>query len=96
MSKKVLMISQHRDLPGYAAYREAATALNVKYGYPIINQPGSTTVAEGEWPYDRIVIIEFPDRASAEAFYKSEEYKSVKALRADAPAMTVLITDCID
>lgn len=90
-----LMISQHDDLDEYMAYREAVTALNVEKGYPIVNAPSSTTCVEGEWAYERIVLIQFPDRQSALDFYNSSEYKEVKALRKDAPPMTVLITDLV-
>lgn len=89
------MISQHRNHPEYAAYKEAVIKLNEAYGARIVNDPTSTIVTEGDWPYDRIVIIEFKNRASAEAFYKSDEYKEVKGLRAGAPPMTVLLTDIV-
>ena len=37
-------------------------------------------VLEGDWPGD-LIIIEFPDRASAEAWYASESYQEILPLR---------------
>lgn len=90
---RTFIIAQHRDLEGYAAYRKAVLPLNEKYGLKIINDPDNVTLLEGGWPDDRLLIIEFKDRAAAEKFHYSDEYKAVKALRADAPPMTILMTD---
>jgi uncharacterized protein (DUF1330 family) len=37
-------------------------------------------VVEGEWPGD-LIIIEFPDRASAEGWYRSDAYQAILPLR---------------
>lgn len=38
------------------------------------------TVLEGDWPGD-VIVIEFPDRASAEGWYASERYQEILPLR---------------
>ena len=47
---------------------------------------------EGEWPRDKVVIMEFPDAESAMQFQQSPEYQAIAVDRkagADAIVMTV-------
>jgi uncharacterized protein (DUF1330 family) len=49
-------------------------------------------VLEGEWPRDKVVIMEFPDAESARRFQESPEYEAIAVDRkagADAIVMTV-------
>ena len=49
-------------------------------------------VLEGEWPRDKIVIMEFPDDAAAKEFQNSPEYREISVDRkagADAIVLTV-------
>ena len=49
-------------------------------------------VLEGEWPRDKVVIMEFPDAESAARFQDSPEYQAIAVDRkagADAIVMTV-------
>ena len=50
------------------------------------------TVVEGEWPGD-LIIIEFPDRASVEAWYASEGYQAILPLRTGNSDGTAIIID---
>lgn len=42
---------------------------------------GALEVREGEWEVERLVVVEFPDMARARAWYESEEYQRLKAIR---------------
>ena len=47
---------------------------------------------EGEWPRDKVVIMEFPDAAAAAEFQNSPEYQEISVDRkagADAVVLTV-------
>ena len=49
-------------------------------------------VLEGDWPRDKVVIMEFPDAESAREFQDSREYQEIAVDRkagADAIVMTV-------
>ena len=49
-------------------------------------------VLEGEWPRDKVVIMEFPDTEAAREFQESPEYREIAVDRkagADAIVMTV-------
>ena len=45
---------------------------------------GPTTVFEGDWEPRYPVIIEFADAESARAWYESDQYRELKALRQSA------------
>ena len=70
------------DPEGFAAYRAAVPAVIAQLGgrYPI-TRGGAITGVEGEAPTGRIVIVEFPSKAQAEAFVNSPEYAPVAAIR---------------
>jgi len=49
-------------------------------------------VLEGEWPRDKVVIMEFPDDGAAQEFQNSPEYLEISVDRkagADAIVLTV-------
>jgi len=49
-------------------------------------------VLEGEWPRDKVVIMEFPDAEAAREFQESPEYQAIAIDRkagADAVVLTV-------
>ena len=35
---------------------------------------------EGEWPRDKVVIMEFPDHATAQEFQNSPEYQEISSM----------------
>jgi len=48
-------------------------------------------VLEGEWPRDKIVILEFPDAAAATAFHESPDYATIAVdSRAGAEAVVLM------
>ena len=53
---------------------------------------GNVTAVEGEWDGD-IVIIEFPDRASAEGWYRSPEYQAILPLRTEHSHSIAAVVD---
>lgn len=46
---------------------------------------------EGEHPYTRTVLVEFPDAESARAFYESDEYQAIIGYRHAASTASVTI-----
>ncbi|MBU3720704.1 MAG: DUF1330 domain-containing protein [Burkholderiaceae bacterium] len=58
-------------------YAPKSPATIEKYGGRYIVRGGEITTLEGELPYGRVAILEFPDKAAALAWYKSPEYQSI-------------------
>jgi uncharacterized protein (DUF1330 family) len=59
----------------------AAPPIIEKYRGKFIARGGATATFEGPAETRRVVLIEFPDLADAEAFYHSPEYSEARNLR---------------
>ena len=58
-----------------ARYRELAAASIAKYGGRYLARGAAPEVLEGEFPAARrVVVVEFPDQATADRWYRSPEY----------------------
>ena len=69
------------DPEGYEEYKEKVEPLIKKYGGSyLVRGAELTTIGDG-WKPTRIVILEFPDKAASTAFFTSEEYAPVAAIR---------------
>ncbi len=68
----------------YAGYRALSPAAIAAAGGKFIARGGQTTVLEGNWNPNRVVLVEFPSYEGAKAFYDSELYKAARAKREGA------------
>lgn len=90
-------IRQVTDSGKLAAYRARVLATVTAHGgrYRVLGGPAEPV--EGDWTIPVPVLIEFPDRAAAEAWYGSEAYAPLLALRrAAAECAAMLIEGCED
>ena len=62
-------------------YRAKAPATIEAYGGKFLARGGNLEVLEGELPHKRLVIIEFPTREDAIAWYNSSEYQEILPTR---------------
>ena len=71
------------DMDGYrgSGYLEAAVRTASEHGGKYIARGGDTTVLEGSWEPERMVIIEFPSMDDLCAWYDSAEYQEWAAVR---------------
>jgi len=67
-----------------AQYREKVPKIVEKYNGKYLVRGGDSKIIEGDYFKHRIVILEFPDRKSADDFYTSEDYAPIKELRLKA------------
>ena len=81
------------DQAMFDAYRKEVPATLVPFGGKLIARGGHKTILEGEWPHPRLVIIEFPSRAAAEAWYGSDAYKKIISLRHKSAVGNLVIVD---
>lgn len=81
MSAYVIVEETVHDQAVFDAYRKDVPAMVAAHGGKILVRGGEFTALEGEWMFPRIVVIEFPSRAAAEAWYHSPEYQEVLPLR---------------
>ena len=65
----------------YEEYRRDVPALIAAHGGRYLVRGGAVSVLEGSGVPHRQVILEFPDMAALQAFYRSPEYQPMIALR---------------
>lgn len=77
----------------YETYKAQARPIAEQYGGVYRARGGAMDVREGDlWTPTRLVIIEFPDAAAAQAFLDSPEYAPVAAIRhANATCTSVIL-----
>lgn len=63
------------------AYKAGVLPCVARHGGRYLALGGPVEVAEGDWAPVTPVIIEFADMAAARAWYESDDYRSLKALR---------------
>jgi uncharacterized protein (DUF1330 family) len=69
------------DPVGYEEYRARVPAVIAAHGGRYVVRGGPMQVLEGDWPGQRNVVLEFPDMQRLNAFYQSDDYAPLLALR---------------
>lgn len=77
----------------YEAYKAAAEAAIAEAGGRYLIRGGEMTTLEGTGDPRRMVVLEFPDRAAAQAWYDGPAYQRAIALRAGIAEMDAQIVD---
>lgn len=77
----------------YADYRSQVLATVTKYGGKFLVRGGAFDVMEGDWRPGRVVVLEFPDVATAKRWYTSPEYAPLAKLRQSASTGSLLIVE---
>ncbi len=79
------------DPARYQEHRAGVAPLVARFGGEFLVRGGAVTQKEGP-PFDRLVILRFPDMAAAEAFSHAPEYAELPALhRASSEGSLALV-----
>ncbi|WP_127505653.1 DUF1330 domain-containing protein [Actinoplanes solisilvae] len=78
---------------GALSYLEQVDATLAAFGGKILAQ-SDPTVVEGAWP-GSVVLIQFADRATAEAWYNSPEYQRILPLRTNNSINDLILVDSV-
>jgi uncharacterized protein (DUF1330 family) len=93
---KAYAIAQIRNVrmgPAIAEYLEKIDATLEPHGGHFIVHGGEKIPLEGHWPDGDLIIIGFPDRDAALAWYGSDEYRAILPLRTEnSEADTMIVT----
>ncbi|SDW76592.1 DUF1330 domain-containing protein [Roseicitreum antarcticum] len=76
----------------YMTYAAQTVALAEKAGGRFLVKGGALTQLEGEGP-SRVVVIEFSDRVSAEAWYASDAYQAILPVAQQSSLRDLVIVD---
>ncbi|MBO9642321.1 MAG: DUF1330 domain-containing protein [Pseudacidovorax sp.] len=74
-------------------YKKLSPATVAQYGGRFLARGGHVEPLEGDWSPARIVIIEFPSLAQAQAWADSPEYAPAKQLRQQAARSRLIVVD---
>lgn len=75
---------QIADVKKYEEYKRRVAPLIERFNGRYVARAGKHAVLEGDWEPTRLVVLEFPDMATLQAWYTSAEYAPVKSIRLEA------------
>ena len=82
MPAYVVGLHQITDPSRFEEYRTAIGGIVAKFGGRYLTRGENLRMPEGgTWTPERVVVIEFPDRAAIDAWYGSPEYQPLIELR---------------
>ncbi len=93
MSAYLLVNIEVHDPGTFADYVAQVPAMIEKHGGRYLVRGGESTVHEGNWQPKRIVVLEFPDRNTAQSFLDDPEYAPIAAIRHRSATTDLVIVD---
>ena len=81
------------DPDKYKNYMAVSPAAVAAAGGKFIVRGGNLEILEGDWSRPRVVIIEYPTREAAKAFYDSALYVAARAEREGAAEFSMIVVD---
>ena len=78
--------------PSIEEYLQRIDATLAPFAARFLIHGGELEVLEGTWP-GHLIIIEFPDRARARAWYESNSYRQILPLRTENSEGDVVLAD---
>jgi uncharacterized protein (DUF1330 family) len=93
MASYMIVNIEVTDPEAFERYRLAVPPLIAKHGGRYLVRGGETHVLEGDRPWQRVVVLEFPSRAQAEAFYADPDYAPLLALRLGCTRSEMVMVD---
>ncbi len=75
---------QIKDINEYQKYLDSIDRVFLKFNGKYLAVDENPVVLEGNWHYDRVVIIEFPGEKDLKLWYESDEYQEIVQYRLKA------------
>lgn len=96
MTAFILAIIDVTDPEGFAAYRNLVAPNIAAAGGRYRIRGGAVQVLEGTFQPQRLVMLEFDSREAALAWYESDSYAPIRALRHRSARTDVILVDGVD
>ena len=93
MAAYVIAEVEVTDPEAFEQYRREVPATLTPFGGRFIVRGGAVETLEGDWQPKRLVVLEFPGRAAAQAWWSSQAYAAPKALRQRSARTQLLVVD---
>ncbi len=82
-----------RDAKAMADYMAEAPETVAAFGGRYLVRGNDVQALEGAWEHERMVVVEFPDKAAALGWYHSEQYAPLRAIRQRSAETVILLAD---
>ena len=79
------------DRDEYQKYLDGYDEVFSKYGGVVVAVDEDPSILEGDWPFQRTVVIRFTDEAEARRWYESSEYQELIKHRHRASEANVVL-----
>lgn len=79
------------DREYYRRYAEGFMEIFTRYGGKLLSVDEEPEVLEGDWPYTRTVLMSFPSKEQADAWYHSTEYQALAQHRLAASSANLVM-----
>ena len=94
MSAYLIIDTDVHNPEAYEDYKAQVSPIIDRFGGTYLSRGGEITSVQTElWFPTRMVIVEFPSRAQAEAFLDSPDYAPIKAIRLASAHCNVILVD---
>jgi uncharacterized protein (DUF1330 family) len=93
MPAYVLIDADVHDDARYATYAAEGGRILPGLGGRFLARGGAIEVLEGTWRPRRLVVIEFPDRATARSWYHSVSYQDARRIREGAADFRAVLVE---
>jgi uncharacterized protein (DUF1330 family) len=93
MPAYVIVNVRVKDPELYKEYAAGTPAAIERFGGRYLARGGAVEVREGSWSPERLVVLEFPDGDAARAWYESDDYQRLLAIRRRAAESELVITE---
>lgn len=92
--KAYIIVDVHiTDPVKYEDYKKLTPASLVPFGGQFLVRGGATETLEGSWDPGRLVVLEFPSKEQARAWWSSDGYAPAKALRQSASVTRMILVE---
>jgi uncharacterized protein (DUF1330 family) len=95
MSVYAVALIHIHDRAGYGAYEQGFMEIFSRHQGKLLAVDEKPNVLEGEWPWTRTVLLEFPDQASLDAWYRSADYQALAQHRFRAADAAIAVVQSL-
>lgn len=81
------------DAREYQKYLDGYDSVFENFNGDVVAVDESPNILEGEWPYERTVLIRFPDEGEARRWYDSPEYRELVEYRHRGSSANVVLVE---
>ena len=90
MTTYILAQLKFTDRPAYDRYQSQFMSVFKKFRGQVLVADEHPIVKDGSWPYEKAVLLAFPDEEEAKRFHDSPEYQEIAKDRRAGANATVL------